>query len=86
MFISGYCGGVLYTNKIGFKNFLSCESEKGEETGRSLRSFIELVGLTYSLHSDSHNNFKEGLLKRLLRKFGIYQTFIEPRPPWQNRA
>ena len=31
--IRGYCGGVLYTNKIGLKKFFPCESEKGEETG-----------------------------------------------------
>ena len=57
--------------------------EKGEETVLSLRSFIELVSLPYSLHSDDHNNFKEGLFKRMLHKFGIYQTFNGPHFPWQ---
>ena len=84
--IRGYIGGVLYTNKVGFKKFFPCESEKGQETGRSLRSFIEVVGLPYSLHSDNHSNFKEGFFKKMLRKFGIYQTFTEPHSPWQNRA
>ena len=84
--IRGFIGGVIYTNKIGFKKFFPCENEKGEETGRSLRTFIEMVGLPYSLHSDNHTNFKEGFFKRMLRKFGIYQTFTEPHSPWQNRA
>ena len=84
--IRGYIGGVLYTNKVGFKKFFPCESERGQETGRSLRSFIELVGLPYSLHSDNNPNFKEGFFKKMMRKFGIYQTFTEPHSPWQNRA
>ena len=84
--IRGYIGGVIYTNKVGFKKFFPCESEKGEETGRSLRSFIEIVGLPFSLHSDNHSNFKEGFFKKMMRKFGIYQTFTEPHSPWQNRA
>ena len=84
--LRGYIGGVVYTNKIGFKKFFPCESEKGEETGRSMKTFIEMVGLPYSIHSDNHNNFKEGFFKRMLRKFGIYQTFTEPHSPWQNRA
>jgi hypothetical protein len=84
--IRGYIGGVIYTNKAGFKKFFPCESEKGEETGRSLRSFIEIVGLPFSLHSDNHSNFKEGFFKKMMRKFGIYQTFTEPHSPWQNRA
>ena len=84
--LRGYVGGVLYTNKVGFKKFFPCENEKGEETGRSMRTFIELVGLPFALHSDNHSNFKEGFFKRMLRKFGIYQTFTEPHSPWQNRA
>ena len=28
----------------------------------------------------------EGLFKRLLHKFGVYQTFVEPHYPWQNQA
>ena len=84
--LRGYIGGVIYTNKFGFKKFFFTENEKGDETGRSVRAFIEMVGLPYSIHSDNHSNFKEGLFKRLLRKFGIYQTFTEPHSPWQNRA
>ena len=34
----------------------------------------------------NHNNFKEGLFKRMLRKFGLYQTFTEPHYPWHNLA
>ena len=85
MSIRGYCGGLLYTNNTGFKNFFPCESDKGKENDQSLRSFIELVGLPYSLYSDYHNNFKESLFRQLLQKFGIYQTFTEPNPPWKNR-
>ena len=84
--IRGYIGGTIYTNKLGFKKFFPAESEQGEETGRSLRNFIEMVGLPYSIHSDNHQNFKEGFFKRMVRKFGIYQTFTEPHSPWQNRA
>ena len=84
--LRGFIGGVVYTNRLGFKKFFPCSSETGEETGRTISSFIELVGLPYSIHSDNHSNFKEGLFKRLLRKFGIYQTFTEPHSPWQNRA
>ena len=84
--IRGFKGGVLYTNKLKFYKFFPCESEKGEETGRSLRYFVEFVGLPYSLHSDNHKNFKEGFFCRLARKFGVSQTFTEPHSPWQNRA
>ena len=40
MSIPSYFGGVLYINNIGFKNLFPCEIDKGEETGRSLRSLI----------------------------------------------
>ena len=76
--IRGYCGRFLYNNKIELKHLFPCESYKGEETGQSFCSFIELVGFPYSLHCDNHNNFKERLFKRLLRKFVIYQTSTEP--------
>ena len=49
------------------------------------RWFIELVGLPPTLHSDNHNNFREGLFKKLLQKFGIIPTYIEPHSPWNNR-
>ena len=45
-----------------------------------------MVTFPYSLYCDNHNNFKERLLKRLLRKFGIYQTSTEHHEPWQNCA
>ena len=84
--IWGYIGGVMYTNRIGFKKFYPCQTEGGNETGHSLRSFVDIIGLPYAMHSDNHTNFKEGLFKRLLTKFGIYQSFTEPHSPWQNRA
>ena len=31
--IRGYIGGVIYTNKVGFKKFFPCESEKGKKLG-----------------------------------------------------
>ena len=84
--LRGYIGGVIYTNKLGFKKFYPCETEQGLETSRTLRNFIETVGLPQAMHSDNHRNFKEGLFKKLLRKFGIYSTYTEPHSPWQNRA
>ena len=84
--VRGFIGGVLYTNKLGFKKFFPCSDETQMETGYSLRSFMNIVGLPYSMHSDNHSNFKEGLFKRLLQKFGIQSTFTEPHSPWQNRA
>ena len=84
--IRGYIGGVIYTNKLGFKKFFPCENEQGSETGRTLKTFVEMVGLPAAMHSDNHRNFSEGLFKRLLRKFGIYATYTEPHSPWQNRA
>jgi hypothetical protein len=84
--LRGYIGGVIYTNKLGFKKFFPCETEQGQETGRTLRNFIELVGLPVAMHSDNHSNFKEGFFKSILRKFGIYSTYTEPHSPWQNRA
>ena len=84
--IRQFIGGNLYTNKLGFKKFFPCTNETSKETGHSLRMFIEFVGLPFSLHSDNHSNFKEGLFKRLLRKFGVYSSYTEPHSPWQNRA
>ena len=84
--VRGFNGGVVYTNKVGFKKFFPCHTETGEETGRSLKQFIEFVGLPASLHSDNHKNFKQGFFKKMLRKFGIWATYTEPHSPWQNRA
>ena len=69
--IRGFIGGMLYCNKLGYKKFFPCTSETQEETSHSLRSFIEIVGLPASLHSDNHNNLREGLFKKTLSKFGI---------------
>ena len=82
----GYAGGMLYCNKLGFKIFFPCMNETQEENSHSLRSFKEIIGLPAPLHSDNHNNLKTGLLKKTLRKFGIWSSFAEPRSPWQNRA
>ena len=38
------------------------------------------------MHSDNHKNFKQGLFKKLLRKFGIVTSYTEPHSAWQNRA
>ena len=84
--IRGYVGGVVYTNRLAFYKFVPCSTKTSAETGRSLQHFLHLVGLPYSLHSDNHNNFKEGLFKQILQKIGIPQTFTEPHSPWQNQA
>ena len=84
--LRGYIGGTVYTNKLGFKAFFPCADEQGITTAATMRTFIEMVGLPPSLHSDGHNNFSEGAFKKLLRKFGIPQSFTEPHSPWQNRA
>ena len=84
--IRGFIGGMLYCNKLGFKKFFPCTNETQEETSHSLRSFIELVGLPAALHSDNHNNLRAGKFKKILRKFGIWNSFTEPKSPWQNRA
>ena len=84
--IRGFIGGTTYCNKLGFKIFFPCYSETKEQTGAILCSFIEFVGLNTAIHSDNHNNFKEGLFKRLFRKLGLWSSFTEPHFPWQNRA
>lgn len=76
--ICGYKGGVIYTNGLGFYKFLPCKNESTETTGRTLRYFLHVIGFPYSLHSNNHGNFKDRLLKCLMRKFGIYETFTEP--------
>ena len=48
-----------------------------------MRNFIEVVGLLYILHSNNYGKFKDGIFKRLLRNFDIFQAFTEPRSPWQ---
>ena len=70
--ILGYVGGFVYTNKLLFYKFIPCENKNSENKGRSLRHFIEVVGLPYILHLDHHGKFKDGLFKKLLSKFGIF--------------
>ena len=84
--VRGYIGCVVYTNKLAFYKFVPCTTKAGGETGRTLSHFLNIVGLPHSMHLDNHVNFKEGLFKRILRKFGIPQTFTEPKSPWQNRG
>ena len=76
--ICGYMGGTIYCNKRGFKKFFPCSSETQNQNVSSLRSFIGLIRLPTAIHSDNHNNFKEGLLKRLLRKILPWSSFTEP--------
>ena len=70
--IQGYVGGVVYTNKLVLYKFIPCENETIENNGSSLRNLIEVVGLMYSLHLYNRGNFKDGLFKLLLRKFGNF--------------
>ena len=84
--IRGFIGGTVYTNKLGFKMFFPCADEQSTTTASTMKTFIEMVGLPSSLHSDGHNNFTQGAFKKLLRRFGILQTINEPHSPWQNRA
>ena len=81
-----YIGGMLYCNKLSFKKFFPCTNETQEETSHSLRCFIEPIELPAALHSDNHNNLRTGKFKKILRKFGIWSSFSEPKSPWQNRV
>ena len=74
--ILGYVGGFVYTNKLLFYKFIPCENKNSENKGRSLRHFIEVVGLPYSLHLDDHSNFKDGIFKQLLWKFGVFRPSL----------
>ena len=84
--IRGFIGGMLYCNKLGFKKFFPCMKETHEETSHSLRFFIKLMGLLAALHIDNHNNLRTVKFKKILRKFGIWSSFSEPKSTWQNRA
>ena len=84
--VRGYIGGSVYTNKLGFKKFYPHSDEKGQSTAAGFRNFIDIIGLPFSIHADNHSNYREGAFRKLLRKFGIKQTFTEPHSPWQNRA
>ena len=72
----------MHANRVGFYKFIPCENETGDNTSRSLRYFLNVIGLPYSLHADNHSNFRQGLFKKLCRKFGIFQSFTEPYSPW----
>ena len=54
------------------------------ETGNILRGLIELVGLPPTLHLYNNNNYKGGIFKQTLQKFGIILTYTETHLPWQN--
>ena len=84
--VRGYIGGSVYTNKTGFKKFFPHSDEKGISTSSGLRSFIDMIGLPSSLHTDGHNNFVEGEYRKMVRKFNIPHSHTEPHSPWQNRA
>ena len=76
----------MYVNKLGFKAFFPMMSEKGAESAGTLHSFIQLIGIPKSMHSDNHKNFSQGDFKRQCSRFRIPQTFTEAYSPWQNRA
>ena len=78
--IRGNIGGSLYTNKLGFKKFFPHSDETGESTAHGLRTFLDIVGLPYSIHADNHGNYRDGPFKRLLRKFGILKPLLNRTP------
>ena len=79
-----FIGGNLYNKKIGFKKFFPCLNGTSSENGHTLRGLIELICLSPTLHSYNHKNFKDGLFKQLLQKFGIIPIYTDPHLPWQN--
>ena len=79
-----FIGGTLYNKKIGFKKFFPCLNGTSSENGHTLRGLIELICLSPTLHSYNHKNFKDGLFKQLLQKFGIIPIYTDPHLPWQN--
>ena len=52
----------------------------------TIKGFIELVGLSPTLHSHNHKNFKEEIFKILLQKFEIVPTYTKPHSPWQKKS
>ena len=84
--LRGFIGGVVYTNKLGFISFFPTHDERSTSTASTLKAFVDIVGLPYSLHTDNHGNFKDGSFKQLVRKLMIPQSFTKPHSPWQNRA
>jgi hypothetical protein len=82
--IRGYTCGNVYTNSIGFRKFFPMDSKS--QSPASLQSFIQLVGVPPSLHSDNAPEFLAGDFKKKCRKYDIRQTSTEPHSPWQNKA
>ena len=76
----------MYTNKIIFNNLFPCLDELSSHNGHIIRSFIGMVDLPAALNSENHNNFKWGVFKRLIFKFGIWFSYKKPYSPWQNRS
>ena len=66
-----FIGGGVYTNKLGFYKVFPWINENSDQIVNTLWNFIKIVRLPYSLHSDNHGNFKEGLFNHILQKFGI---------------
>ena len=75
-----FIGGTLYTNKTGFKKFFPCTNETSEQTAHTLRSFIELVGLPASLHSDNHRNFKDCFSRDSFASLVFTALTLSPTP------
>ena len=79
--IQGYVSGVVYTKKLGFCKFIPIFNENIKNNDRSLSNFIGLFEL-----QGINENFKNGIFKRLIRKFGIFQAFTDLHSPWKNWA
>ena len=45
-----------------------------------------VYGIPHYLYSDNHGNFKEGLLKKILCKFGIYSSYTKSNYLYQDGA
>ena len=83
--LRGLIEGTLYTNKTGYEKFFLHQDERGSTTASALRSFIEVVGLPASIHSDGHQNFVEGEYKKSIRKYGLQHTHTEAHSRSQRR-
>ena len=81
-----FVGGNFYTTRLWFQTFFPCSNETLEDTGNTLRRFVEFVGIPPTLHSDNNKNFKRIIFKWLLKFFEIISTYsTEPNLYWQNR-
>ena len=81
-----FIGVIFILTNLDSIKFFPCSNETSAETGHTLMEFVEFFGLPPTLHSYNHKNFKEGIFKWLLWKFGIIPTYMEPHLIWQNRA